>query len=128
MGKKLTIRLTVCSLIFSLILVLGRDCVLIVPDPSHCLHFPFPEAHARIVCVVQFRPCCLVTVCPSRSSFHRFLGSTSTKQGKCDLLKATTKCAPAGVRTRDPLLVFTVLKTLYTFSHGLTLRKMPNTI
>ena len=46
----------------------------------------------------------LVTVCPSRSSVHRFLGSTSTKQGKCDLLKATTKCAPAGVRTRDPLV------------------------
>ena len=46
----------------------------------------------------------LVTVCPSRSSVHRFLGSTSTKQGKCDLLKAKTKCAPAGVRTRDPLV------------------------
>ena len=46
----------------------------------------------------------LVTVCPSRSSVNRFLDSTSTKQGKCDLLKATTKCAPAGVRTRDPLV------------------------
>ena len=31
-------------------------------------------------------------------------GNTSTKQGKCDLLKATTKCAPAGVRTRDLLV------------------------
>ena len=26
------------------------------------------------------------------------------KQGKCDLLKATTKCAPTGVRTRDLLV------------------------
>ena len=31
-------------------------------------------------------------------------GSTSTKQGKCDLLKATAKCALAGVRTRDTLV------------------------
>ena len=30
------------------------------------------------------------------------MGSTSTKKGKLDLLKATRKCASAGVPTRDP--------------------------
>ena len=43
------------------------------------------------------------TVCQSRSSVHRFLGSTSTKQGKCDLLKGHNEMCTGRGSNQGPL-------------------------